>query len=106
MRPQTFFDDQARLCKAMGYPIRLEILHTLRDGPKSAHELSEILKTLQPTISRHLASLRSAGIVVPDHQGHNIYYGVANPKLLDVCELMRQVSEEKSIHNMKLAREM
>lgn len=90
----------------MGYPIRLEILHSLRDGQKCVSDLSEILKQLQSTISRHLSILRSAGIVLTDHQKQNIYYHVANPKLLVVCDLMREILEEQSIHETKLVREL
>jgi len=103
MRSQTIFDIQASLCKSMGYPIRLEILHHLRDGPKCVNELSKILKQSQSAISRHLAILRSAGIVLADHQRQNIYYRVANPKLLGVCDLMREVLQEQSVHETKLA---
>jgi DNA-binding transcriptional ArsR family regulator len=106
MSPQTVFDIQARLCKSMGYPIRLEILHSLRDGPKCVNELSELLGQSQSTISRHLSILRSAGIVLADHQRQNIYYRVANPKLLGVCDLMREILEEQSVHETKLAREL
>jgi ArsR family transcriptional regulator len=106
MNPQTVFDIQARLCKSMGYPIRLEILHNLRDGPKSVNELSEVLGQPQSTISRHLSILRVAGIVLADHQRQNVYYRVANPKLLRVCDLMREVLEEQSAHETRLAREL
>jgi len=106
MKSQTIFDIQARFFQSMGYPIRLEILHSLRDGQKSVNELSKILKQSQPMISRHLAILRSARIVQTDHQGHNIFYHVANPKLLGVCDLMREVLEEQSVHEAKLAREL
>jgi len=106
MNPPTIFDIQAGLCKSMGYPIRLEILHSLRGGPKCVSELSELLRQPQSTISRHLSILRSAGIVLADHQKQNIYYHVANPKLLGVCDLMREVLEEQSAKEIKLAREL
>jgi ArsR family transcriptional regulator len=106
MSPQTVFDIQARLCKSMGYPIRLEILHNLRDGSKCVNELSELLGQPQSTISRHLSILRSAGIVLADHQRQKVYYRVANLKLLSVCDLMREVLEEQSVHETKLAREL
>ena len=106
MNQQTVFDIQARLCKSMGYPIRLEILHSLRDGSKCVNELSELLGQPQSAISRHLSILRSAGIVLADHQRQNVYYRVANPKLLGVCDLMREVLEEQSAHETKLAREL
>jgi ArsR family transcriptional regulator len=106
MKSQTIFDIQARLCTSMGHPLRLQILHNLRDGPKRASELSEMLKQTQAAISRHLAILRSAGIVLAEHQRQNVYYRVANQKLLVVCDLMREILEEQSIHEAKLAQEL
>jgi len=106
MKPQTVFDIQARLCSSMGSPIRLEILHNLRDGPKCVNELAEILKQSQPTVSRHLAVMRSIGVVLPDHQKQNVYYHVANSKLLGVCDLMREILEEQRVHENKLAQEL
>lgn len=106
MNPKTIFDIQARLCTSMGHPLRLEILHNLRDGPKSVSELSEIMKQPQTTVSRHLSSLRSAGIVTAEHQKRNNYYQVANPKILGVCDLMREVLQEKSLHEVRLAKEL
>jgi DNA-binding transcriptional ArsR family regulator len=103
MSPQTVFDVQARLCKSMGYPIRLQILHNLRESPKCVNELSELLGQPQSTISRHLSILRSAGIVLTDHQKQNVYYHVANLKLLRVCDLMREVLREQSVHETELA---
>lgn len=106
MKSQTIFDIQARLCTSMGHPIRLQILHNLRDGPKRASELSEMLKHTQSAIFRHLAILRSAGVVLAEHQRRNVYYRVANQKLLGVCDLMREVLEEQSVHEAKLAQEL
>jgi ArsR family transcriptional regulator len=106
MKTQTIFDIQARLCSSMGSPIRLEILHYLRDGPKCVGELAELLKQSQSTISRHLAVLRSTGVVLADHQKQNIYYHVTNPKLLDVCDSLREILEEQSLRETRLAREL
>jgi hypothetical protein len=44
--------------------------------------------------------------VLADHQRQNIYYRVANPKLLGVCDLMREVLEEQSVQDAKVAREL
>lgn len=106
MKSQTIFDIQARLCSSMASPIRLAILHNLRGGPKCISELAEILKQSQSTISRHLAVLRSVGVVLADHQRQSVYYRVANPKLLGACDLMREALEEKRAHENKLAREL
>ena len=62
--------------------------------------------TSQSAISRHLAIVRSAGVVLAEHQRQNVYYRAANQKLLGVCDLMREGLEEQSVHEAKLAQEL
>ena len=51
-------------------PHRRRILDTLRDGDRSVTELVELLGLAQPTVSKHLKTLRDAELVVvrPDAQ--------------------------------------
>jgi DNA-binding transcriptional ArsR family regulator len=104
MSPQAVFQIQARLCKSLGHPIRLEMLHNLRDGPKQVAELARILKQPESSVSRHLSLLRTAGVVLASHEGRAVYYRIANPKLFQVCDLMRQTLEEQTAREAHLAR--
>jgi ArsR family transcriptional regulator len=58
--PQTPVD---LMFRAFSDPIRLRILHLLRDGEMCVCDLVEVLRLPQPTVSRHLAYLRKAGLV-------------------------------------------
>ncbi|HEX8510508.1 MAG TPA: metalloregulator ArsR/SmtB family transcription factor [Propionibacteriaceae bacterium] len=51
-------------------PNRRRILDTLRQGERSVNELVAVLGLAQPTVSKHLKTLREAGLVVvrPDAQ--------------------------------------
>jgi len=51
----------------------------MRDGEVSVGYLSEELYQSQPKISRHLAYLRSAGLVETRRDGKWIYYHIAEP---------------------------
>jgi DNA-binding transcriptional ArsR family regulator len=68
--------------------------------------MSELLRQPYSTISRHISILRSAGILVANRHRQNVYYRVANPKLLSVCDLMQAVLEEQSVHETELAQEL
>jgi DNA-binding transcriptional ArsR family regulator len=46
------------ICQALGDPKRIQILYALHEQPSNVSALAEMLDTLQPTISRHLAVLR------------------------------------------------
>jgi DNA-binding transcriptional ArsR family regulator len=58
---------------------RLRLLNLMRDGEVSVGYLSEKLDQSQPKISRHLAYLRSAGLVETRRDGKWIYYHISEP---------------------------
>jgi DNA-binding transcriptional ArsR family regulator len=60
--------------KALADPTRRQVLHLLRQGPKSAGELSDHFPVSKPTMSAHFAVLREAGLVDSDKQGKTIMY--------------------------------
>ena len=106
MSSEKFFEIQAELCRAMGNPLRMEIMHLLRDKPMSVTDIGSATHQLQGTVSRNLGTLRNAGIVVTHRNGNNILYQVANPKLMSVCDLMREVLEEQIANTAKLAQQL
>ena len=57
------------LMKAAGEPTRLRILNLLGQGSVCVCDMQSVLGIPQPTISRHLAVLRHAGLVKDDRQG-------------------------------------
>lgn len=56
---------------------RLSILQLIANGEVSVGYLSEQLGESQPKVSRHLANLRSAGLVNTRRDGKNVFYSVA-----------------------------
>ena len=60
--------------RAFSDPIRLRILHLIRDGELCVCDLVAILRLPQPTVSRHLSYLRRAGLVkVRQERSWNFY---------------------------------
>ena len=51
-------------------------------------ELEEALGIRQPTLSQQLAVLRNEGVVNTERDGKRICYSLADPKLLQVLELL------------------
>lgn len=62
-----------RVFRAMADPTRRRIL-LLRGGPMTAGEIGRHFSLAQPTISRHLALLREAGLVRDERRGANVVY--------------------------------
>ena len=91
---KEIFRLQAEVCKTLTNPKRLEIIHLLKDGEKSVGELTESLGLPKANVSQHLAALRTRGVVVARREGVNIYYRIANPKIVQACSLMREAMLE------------
>ena len=65
------------LLKAAGEPTRLRILNLLRKGSICCVcDLQAVLEIPQPTISRHLAALRHAGLVQDVRSGTRVIYSL------------------------------
>ena len=59
--------------------------------------------TPQGTISRHLGVLRNGGIVIAHRHAQDIIYQIANPKIVGICDLMREVLMEEASHRSELS---
>src|SRR5882762_5487467 len=68
----------AQLAKALGDPIRLQLVDVLRKhaGKVCVCELVPLFDISQPTVSHHLKILRDAGIVGSERRGLWAYYYV------------------------------
>lgn len=87
VRPSVAADDAARLArvaKALGDPIRLQIIDVLRrhGGTVCVCEITPLFDVGQPTVSHHLRVLRDAGLVASERRGQWAYYTVT-PGSLD-----------------------
>ena len=60
--------------KALADPTRREILKLLRRGPKTSGEIADHFASAWPTISRHLAQLRDANLILSERNGQQIVY--------------------------------
>lgn len=80
-----------KLCRAVGDPKRIQILYALADAPCSVGALAALLETPQSTISRHLATLREASMVMTVRDGTSVYYSLAAPEIIDVIDAMRAI---------------
>ena len=74
----------AEVAKAIGDPIRLQLIDVLRKhaGKVCVYELIPLFDVSQSTLSHHLKKLREAGIVDSERRGLWAYYDVL-PEALD-----------------------
>ncbi|MFQ6124872.1 MAG: ArsR/SmtB family transcription factor [Candidatus Heimdallarchaeota archaeon] len=102
---KKIFKLHAELCKTLANPTRLEILSLLREGERSVSELTALTGVRQATISQHLAVLRQRRVVSTKKEGTNIFYKIAHPKMVEACDLIREVLFEQMAEMEKLAKE-
>lgn len=99
----TIYELQAEISKTLAHPLRLAILHSLRDGEKTVNELAEMFGANQSNLSQHLSLLRQRGIVKARKQGANSFYRTANPKINQACDMMREVLLDQLNEKQELA---
>ena len=92
---EKIFQMHAEVCKSLANPTRLKIMNLLREGEKSVEELLVKLKLPKANLSQHLSILRQRRIVSTRRAGLNIYYKIANPKMIKACDILREVLFEQ-----------
>lgn len=66
--------NQAPVFRALADPTRRQILQELKDGELAAGEIAGRFPISGPSVSRHLAILKSAGLVHERREGNRILY--------------------------------
>ncbi len=85
----------AEMCKVFSHPKRLELINLLRDGEVSAGELGERLGLLPANLSQHLTMMRERHILVSRKEGNMVYYRIANSRLIEAFDLLREILFEQ-----------
>ena len=84
------------LLRAFAEPTRMRLLTLLADGETCVCDLVEPLALPQPTVSRHLATLRRSGLVAVRTEGRWAWYSLAparsalHAKLLECLACCRE----------------
>ena len=81
----------AEVCAALADPTRIAILYELADGPRCVSEIVAALELNQTTVSRHLRFLRDRCMVTTERSGPNVYYTLADQRVIQALDLMRAV---------------
>ena len=82
--------DAERFFQALGDRTRLRLLNLMGEQEICVCYFVEILGDAQPKISRHLAYLRSAGIVEARRDGKWMHYRIAVPRDAGAAAVLRQ----------------
>ncbi len=99
---QNLIDFESTFLKAIAQPTRLKILYFLKDGEKCQCKIIPQMKEDQSSISRHLTSLKNAGILESRKEGVSVYYKIKDRRVFSILALVddmlkTQVKEEAKV---------
>ena len=86
-------EELARMAKALGHPVRVQILRTLSEKESCVcGEIVDIIKNLaQSTVSQHLKILKAANLITGDIEGTAVCYCINNNGLKRFKLLMAEI---------------
>jgi ArsR family transcriptional regulator len=87
------FEARAAIIKALAHPTRLFIVDVLSHNERCVCELTEMVGADISTVSKHLALLRSAGLVEDDKRGLQVWYRLKTPCVMNFFDCIESVIE-------------
>ncbi|OFX18383.1 MAG: hypothetical protein A2033_14150 [Bacteroidetes bacterium GWA2_31_9] len=81
----------ANICKALGHATRIEIIDTIQDNEMSFGQILEKIGGPKSSLSQHLSSMATKGILTQRKEGLNVYYKLSSEKVAIACRIMREV---------------
>jgi ArsR family transcriptional regulator len=96
MQKENFYNLHADICKTISNPRRQAIIDTIRKSEMTVSTLVKKTGISQANLSQHLAILRSKGVVRTRREGNNIYYSIANLKIIEAYDLISEVLKEST----------
>ena len=92
----------AEICGGLADPTRIMLLYELSAGPKNVSDLANQLNLPQSLASRHLKILRERGMVTTERQGTVIIYSLADVRLIQALDLLRDVMRDTLVKRAAL----
>lgn len=77
--------------KALSDPTRREILRLLKHGDMTAGAIADNFAMSKPSVSHHLSTLKSAGLVFAERRGQEIVYSLDTTVFQDVMAAMLEL---------------
>lgn len=87
---------QAQVFKALGHPARLQMVSALGVGEQCVCELTELVGLDMSTISRHLAVLTAARVLVSEKRANKVFYRLRTPCVLAVLSCLGEALAAKT----------
>lgn len=79
----------AEILKALGHPVRLQIIDILAQGARSVTELAEMTEQQQAIVSQQLKILRLSGLVKSERSDGKAFYSLQLENLKNILSCLR-----------------
>ncbi|MCP4135785.1 MAG: winged helix-turn-helix transcriptional regulator [bacterium] len=100
MSANSEYEKNSEILKALGHPVRLQIVEGLINHDEcNVNAMVEELELPQSTISQHLNTLKNAGIITPRKDGVKTCYRVIDPRVNEILLILKKglnISQEKA----------
>ncbi len=93
-RTKANMEARAKVMKALAHPSRLFIVDELSRGERCVCELTEMIGADVSTVSKHLALLKTAGVVLDERRGQQVFYRLRVPCILNFFGCVEAVLDE------------
>jgi rhodanese-related sulfurtransferase/predicted transcriptional regulator len=90
---QKLLEQFARLGKALGSEVRLELIELLIQCPTAVEDLAKKVNLPIANVSQHLQVLKQVGLVKTERQGKSIIYKVGDRDVIDLFLKLQTVGE-------------
>lgn len=94
---------RAKILKALANPTRLMMVDELSRGDRCVNDLRPLAKVNQSAISRHLAQLKNAGIVVERRAGTRVIHHLECPCILQALDCTLGVMQSEAARKTRQA---
>ncbi len=82
----------AEIAKALAHPARVQMLRLLADGERCGCEFAPILQIDPSVVSRYLAVLSRAGLVVSRRDGVRVMWRLIDFRILDILQQVEDLA--------------
>ena len=90
---QALFGQLARVAQALASDSRLEILDYLAQGERGVDDLARAAGLSVANTSKHLQQLKGVGLVEARRDGKQVFYALADDRVLDALATLRVLAE-------------
>ena len=96
-----FYNAKANVFKALGHPIRLQIIENLEQGELCVCELTALFDVDMSTVSKHLTILKNVGLIQPEKRGKQIFYSLKVPCIMKFVQCINDVIKNQAAESQQ-----